>query len=201
MEAMLKDLTGAIAHEGTETEVEGGYDKVFEKLLAESECSLYPGNKHVGRLASLIKLLHHKSYYRVSNTAFDAWMRIFAKTLPDGNTLPKSYREAKAYMKELGLSYDSIHVCPNNCILFRGDYADKDNCPECQASRWKYPERKRSAVKVLRYFPLAPRLKRLFASRKTVENMQWHALKRKPEKDVLTHPADGAAWKDRKSVV
>ena len=86
-------------------------------------------------------------------------------------------------------------MCPNNCILFGGDYADKDNCPECQASRWKYPERKKSAVKVLRYFPLAPRLKRLFASRRTTENMKWHAIKRKPENDVLTHPADGAAWK------
>ena len=116
--------------------------------------------------ALLIKLLHHKSYYWVSNTAFDAWMRIFAKVLPDGNTLTKSYRKAKAYMKELGLSYDSIHVCPNNCILFRGDYADKDNCPECQASRWKYLERKKSAVKVLRYFPLVPRLKRLFLREK-----------------------------------
>ena len=61
MEAMLKDLTGATAHEGTETEVEGGYDKVFEKLLAESERPLYPGNKHVGRLALLIKLLDRKS--------------------------------------------------------------------------------------------------------------------------------------------
>ena len=56
-------------------------------------------------------------------------------------------------------------------------------------------ERKKSTVKVLCYFPLVPRLKRLFASRKTAENMQWHALKGNPEKDVLTHPADGAAWK------
>ena len=98
-------------------------------------------------------------------------------------------------MKDLAPSYNSIHVCPNNCILFRGDYADMDNCPECQASRWKYPERMKSTVKVLRYFPLAPRPKRLFASRKRAENMQWHALKRKPEKDLLTHPVDGAAWK------
>ena len=30
-------------------------------------------------------------------------MKIFADALPEHNTLPRSYREAKAYLKELGL--------------------------------------------------------------------------------------------------
>ena len=88
-EAMLKDLARA----PDEAEGEGGQDKAFEILLEESKHPLYPGNKHVGRFALVVKLLHHKSYYRINNTAFDAWLKIFAEALPDGNTLPTSYRE------------------------------------------------------------------------------------------------------------
>lgn len=51
-------------------------------------------------------------------------------------------------------------------------------------------------MKVLRHFPLIPRLQRLFSSRKTAENMRWHQLKRVPKEGVLSHPADGEAWKD-----
>jgi hypothetical protein len=37
----------------------------------------------------------------------------------------------------LGLGYDSIHVCPNKCVLFRKEYAKHDECMVCGASRWK----------------------------------------------------------------
>jgi hypothetical protein len=41
-----------------------------------------------------------------------------------------------------------------------------DNCPVCEASRWKDPERKKVLAKVLRHFPLVPRLQRLFVFEK-----------------------------------
>ena len=113
-------------HRGTEAdEREGGGDRAFARLVEESKHQLYPGNKHVGRFSFVLKLLHHKSYYRISNRAFDAMLTLLADSYPDGNTLPRSYREAKDFLKELGLSYDSIHVCPNNCILFRKEHAGK----------------------------------------------------------------------------
>lgn len=97
----------------------------------------------------------------------------------------------------MGLGYDSIHVCPNNCILFQNEYAKNDYCPVCDASRWKdVDERKQVPQKVLRHFPLIQRLKRMFASKKITEEAQWHKLKRKPEENELSHPADGEAWKD-----
>ena len=120
-------------------------------------------------------------------------LTLLEDSYPDGNTLPRSYREAKAFLKELGLSYDSIHVCPNNCILFRKEHAGKDKCPKCDASRWKYPDRKACPVKVLRHFPLVPRRQRLFSSRETAENMRWHQSTRVPIEGVLSHPADAEA--------
>jgi hypothetical protein len=97
----------------------------------------------------------------------------------------------------LGLGYESIHVCPNNCVLFQKDYAEKDECPVCGESRWKDGEGKsKSPRKVLRHFPLIPRLKRMFSSKKISEDAQWHKLKRKVVENELNHPADGKAWKD-----
>jgi hypothetical protein len=60
----------------------------------------------------------------------------------------------------------------NDCVLFRGPLADKDTCPICQESRWKKDDtgessesggpKKRTPCKILRYFPLVPRLQRLY---------------------------------------
>src|SRR4051812_32075815 len=47
----------------------------------------------------------------------------------------------------------------------------------------------------MRYFPLTPRLKRLFSSRHTAHDMRWHNAKRPNENGVLIHPVDGQAWK------
>ncbi|KAG8367020.1 hypothetical protein BUALT_Bualt16G0029000 [Buddleja alternifolia] len=56
-------------------------------------------------------------------------------------------------------------------------------------------KRNKIAQKVLRYFPLKPRLQRLFISKKTAEDMRWH--KEKCENDgVLRHPADAGEWKE-----
>ncbi|XP_057246778.1 uncharacterized protein LOC130589521 [Beta vulgaris subsp. vulgaris] len=45
----------------------------------------------------------------------------------------------------------------------------------------------------MRYFPLIPRLKRLYMSSNTARDMIWH-FDRKDEK-IISHPSDGEAWK------
>jgi hypothetical protein len=85
-------------------------------------------------------------------------------------------------------------VCLNNCVLFRKQYAELDHCPLCETSRWKDLERKRIPQKVLRHFPLAPRLQRMFVSEEAAEEAQRHRLKRRPKEKEMSHPADGEAW-------
>jgi hypothetical protein len=81
-------------------------------------------------------------------------------------------------------------------VLFRGTYANLDNCPKCEASRWKDPVNKKVPETILRHSPLKPRLQRIFASKKTSEEAQWHKRKRVPKDKEMSHPADGEAWKD-----
>ena len=46
----------------------------------------------------------------------------------------------------------------------------------------------------MHYFPLIPRLQRLYASRSSASHMRWHHEYRR-EDGVLCHPSDGEAWK------
>ncbi|GKA72993.1 hypothetical protein Tco_0779209 [Tanacetum coccineum] len=49
--------------------------------------------------------------------------------------------------------------------------------------------------KVLHYFPLIPRLQRLFIDPQFACDMRWHKEKRINDDNILRHPADTEAWK------
>lgn len=174
---------------------EDGQPPRFARILEDAKQALCPGSNH-SRFSFLVRLLHIKSYYRISNTAFTELLKLLSSAFPQCQ-LPKSYDEAKKYLRELGLGYVSIHVCKNNCVLFRKEYANMDLCPICGESRWEDGVGDRKVPrKVLRHFPLIPRLKRIFASKRTAEDTQWHKIKRKPVDNEMSHAADGEAWKD-----
>ena len=44
------------------------------------------------------------------------------------------------------------------------------------------------------YFPLIPRLKRLFMNKTNAKLMRWHKEERKQD-NMLRHPADGSQWR------
>ena len=203
-EEMFEDLRTAVEQAQSETENQdannGGNpsenESFLKNVMKEAKRQLYHGCTKFSRFSFVVKLLHLKSYHRIPNSAFTEILKLLAEAFPEPNTLPKSYKEAKNLLKELGLGYESIHVCFNNCILFRKQYANHDNCPVCGLSRWKDPARKKIPQKVLRHFPLVPRLKRMFLSKKGAEEAQWHELKRQPNEKELSHPKDGDVWKD-----
>ena len=164
-------------------------------MLEEVKRVAHEGGKF-SRFTFTVKLLHIKSFYRISNAAFNAILRLLSLQFPD-SCVPRSHDEALSIIRRLGLGYVSIHVCPNNCVLFRKDLAKHDNYPKCNASRWKDADGKKSIPeKVLRHFPLIPRLQRMFISKISSREVQWHKLKRQPVDNELSHPADGEAWKE-----
>jgi hypothetical protein len=172
-----------------------GQKSMFAEVLEEAKLAAHEGGKF-SRFTFTVKLLHVKSYYRISNAAFNAILHLLNLQFPN-SSVPKHYDEALSIIRKLGLGYVSIHVCPNNCVLFRKQFAKHDKCPKCDASRWKDADGKRKIPeKVLRHFPLIPRLKRMFLSKKSSAEVQWHKVKRQPVDNELSHPADGKAWKD-----
>ena len=127
-----------------------------------------------------------------SDNSFEMLLKLIHEVLLDSNNCPESYYDVRMMLCEAGLGYELIDVCQYDCAIFYGDTKDAIACPVCQSSRYV---RNKIAHKKLRYFPLAPRLKRLYASRHTAKDMWWHKEVRKEQDGVLCHPADGKAWK------
>jgi hypothetical protein len=79
-------------------------------------------------------------------------------------------------------------------MLFWGDRESLEVCPKCKESRLEDADGSRRVPhKVLRHFPLIPRLQRIFASRGTAEDAEWHETKREKNADEMSHPANGEA--------
>jgi hypothetical protein len=83
---------------------------------------------------------------------------------------------------DLGLDYQKIDACVNDCVLFQKSDANLSKCPTCGESRCKVTNdeeasgkdstKKRSPCKILRYFPVIPRLQRLYMIESTSSLMQ-----------------------------
>ena len=86
-------------------------------------------------------------------------------------------------------------------MIYWGQDVELTECKVCSHPRWK-PNKKTSAVKrrvkvpykKMFYFPLTPRLQRLYASMATAKFMRWHAEHEMID-GKMCHPSDSPAWK------
>ncbi|KAE8734333.1 hypothetical protein F3Y22_tig00000773pilonHSYRG00216 [Hibiscus syriacus] len=188
---------------GCDEEPNGEAEK-FYKLLNEMNEQLYD-ESNFSKLSFCIRLFHLKCLGGWIGNSFTQLLELLGEEFPFAK-IPQSSKDMKKMIKDLGLGYDKIHSCPNDCMLYWGDRKNQESCHICGKSRWmsreaenvtedeaQAPSRKKS-VKILRYFPLIPRLQRLFMSSKIAESMSWHHDGR-TEDGLLRHHADSLAWK------
>ncbi|KAA0031799.1 uncharacterized protein E6C27_scaffold848G00410 [Cucumis melo var. makuwa] len=109
----------------------------FDTMFDDAKKPLYPGCKKFTKLSALVRLYNLKVRYGWSNTSFSELLSIISDLLPDNNEIPTSLYEAKKTLGALGLSYQKIDACPNDCCLYRKEYANSTKCPKCGLSRWK----------------------------------------------------------------
>ncbi|KAL6289116.1 hypothetical protein ACE6H2_006626 [Prunus campanulata] len=170
----------------------------FANVIGDGDQPLYSGCRKYTKLSALVKLYNLKAKHGMSDVCFTELLILQSELLPEGNTIPASTYEAKKTLCALGLSYEKIHACPNDCILYRKEHEDSTNCPTCGISRWKETKdgflKEGVAAKVLWYFPPIPRFKRMFQSHETAKNLTWHAT-RKSIDGQMSHPADSPSWK------
>ena len=130
-----------------------------------------------------LELLQWKAVNGVPDKAFEKLLKIMKNKLPKDNELPDSTYEAKKAVCPLGLEVQKIHACPNDCILYRGEYEDLNACPVCCALRYKIGHddpgdvagehpRKKIPAKVMWYAPIIHRLKRLFENKEHAKLMR-----------------------------
>ena len=128
---------------------------------------MYLGCTSFTKLSATTKLYNLKVRNGWSDASFNQLLKLQREMLPTGNTLLESTYAAKSLIKSLGLDYEMIHACHNDCILYWGKYEIINEFPTCGESRWKvdaHSGKVRTGVpsKVLRYFPIVSRLKRMY---------------------------------------
>lgn len=130
----------------------------------------------------------------------DMLLELLNEAFPEGVKLPSSYYEAQKITEDLGFTYETVDACESDCMLFRNEEANLNECVICGKSRWKENTDnsnggKKIALKQVRYFPVKKKLQRWFMSSKTAKLMSWHSTKYTDD-GVYRHPADSLAWKD-----
>ncbi|KAL9682010.1 hypothetical protein QQ045_013803 [Rhodiola kirilowii] len=185
MNDVQDDSFGNVAHEK------------YSTLLAEAQRPLYFGSRQTV-LELILKGMQTKVECRWSDKSFNKYLEGIKDAIPPENNCPGSYRDVKKIMKNLGLDYQIIHACEYECVLYYKQHSDREYCHICHEPRYATSEgRSKVPNKIVRYFPITPRLQRLYMSPYIAEEMKWHAEQRGKDGDNdLIHPRDEEAWEN-----
>ena len=177
---------------------EGTEDATFgAEAMEEAMQPLYDGAKST-KLATTVLLMNLCTVHRVSNQcAHELFSLLHRHVLPEKNNLPRTYHAAKSLTAKLGLTYNNIHACEKGYMLFRDEHANALRCLKCGGHRYKDEARRCFPLKVLRQFPIIPRLQRMFWSLVISKLMVWHDENRsncEGRDGLIRHPCDSKAW-------
>jgi len=194
LEEMIRDL-------GQES-FQQAHDLMYDTLQNDLKKPLYPGcKKSLTLLSAMLCLDNVKARYGWNDKRFTSLLQVVQDMLLEENTLPKGYYQAKKILCMMGMKYQKIHACPNDCILYRHEFEEMQTCPRCGVTRYKVKDddecssdestKKGPLVKVLWYLPIIPRFKRLFANVYDATYLTWHVDGRNCN-GMLHHPADSS---------
>ena len=119
LEEMINDL-------GEEAFVRQVVDRTAD---IDKDTPLYPGTS-VKRAVAVLKLINVKAKNGWTDKSFTELLEVLKTLLPPDNTLPERNYDAKKLLCPMGLDVEKIHACPNDCILYRNEYAHYSRCPK-----------------------------------------------------------------------
>ena len=169
-------------------------------MMHAVEQEVWTGNNMHSPLSASVRLMDMKCRYQFPEGLYNEFSQFMQEMIPKPNLMPHDYYNAKKLVRGLGLPVDVIHCCNNNCMLFWKEDNDLDRCKFCGHMRYKAIRRGSAKRKVdvpykkMHYFPITPRLQRLYASNATAGHMRWHA-EHMQEDGKMCHPSDSPAWK------
>lgn len=179
-----------IGEQGEVPTVDNGHS-----FLHQSAQTLLFAGARVSSLTATLVLLNLCRTHGTSNMFITELLTVLGMSiLPELNTLPKTEYMASKVLRQLGLSYNIIHCCPNNCMLYSGEHnREVRNCSSCGAPRFRPSSGSDVPWKVLRHFPLIPRLQRMFSTPAQAKLQTWWL--RHKSQDVLVRGAfDSEQW-------
>ena len=149
--------------------------KFYDMLNAVDE-KLWDGCTTHSQMSTVARLLHMKSKHHFSERCYDDFIRFLREVLPDDNKMIDNFYRTKKLVQDLGLPIEKIDCCNNNCMIYWGDDSALTSCKFCNHPRFKRKRgsekhKKKVSFKRMYYFPLSPRLQRLYASEATATHM------------------------------
>jgi ferredoxin-like protein FixX len=130
MDEMVEAIQAEVTEDPSTMEVES-----FFKLLKASEESLHEYIE-VTLLTFITRLMAIKCKYFFSNNCYNNLVKLINDILLKPHKVPQDMYQSKKMMFALGLKYEKIDVCPDNCLLFWKEHANKKKCLECGQSRF-----------------------------------------------------------------
>jgi len=110
LEDMIRDLGQESFHQA--------HAFLYDTLESDSKKPLYPRcKKSLTLLLAVLSLVNVKAIYRCSDKSFTTLLKVVHGMLSEENMLLKGYYEAKKILCSMGMEYEKIHTCPNDCIL------------------------------------------------------------------------------------
>jgi len=135
-----------------------------------------------------LKLLHLKSLYNFTESAYDNIMKIFT-------TNNVSLYKAKKYLKEITSLIPTFYdMCENSCICYTGQYESYQNCLTCDSTRL---DTRGKAKKVMPYLSVKDRLKIQFSDENRAKELlyRYEYISNKEDND-LDDIFDGKIYKE-----
>ena len=130
----LKDMICDLGQESFQQ----AHAPMYEGLQSDSKKTLYMGcNNSLTLLSAVLSLVNVKARYGWSDKSFSSLLQVVHNLLPEDNTLPKTYYKLKKILCLMGMDYQKIHACPNDCILYWHEFQEMSKCPICGTSRYK----------------------------------------------------------------
>ncbi|KAL1222999.1 hypothetical protein V5N11_019494 [Cardamine amara subsp. amara] len=168
--------------------------RFFEMLDADNH-PIYEGFK-VGHspLSAATRMIGIKIDFNLSEDCVDAIADFFCDYLPKENLAPHSYYAIQKLVSGLGLPYQMIDVCRDNCMIFWREDENLEFCRFCGKERFQVSTgRTRIPYQRMWYLPITDILKRLYQSDRTASGMRWHGEYQFT--GDISHPSDAEAWK------
>ena len=142
------------------------------------------------KIVNGLKLLHLKSLYNFTESAYDDIMKVFT-------TERMSLYKVKNYLKNItNLVPEFYDMCENSCICYSGDYESFQTCPICESVRL---DARGKAKKVMPYLSIKDRLKIQFNDENRAKELLYrheYITNKKDDDNDLDDIFDGKIYKE-----
>jgi hypothetical protein len=107
----------------------------FFDMLRASEESLHE-HMIVSVLTFITRITSIKSKIAFSNKCYKELLSLFSDVLPSNHKMPKDMYQSKKLLSALGMEYEKIDVCKNNCMIFYKEHKNETKCLKCGKLRF-----------------------------------------------------------------